>query len=118
GGIFQDATGNIVALSCNHVLSNENNCRIGDFIFQPGMADAPGTPTIFTGWDKIPNTPYFANLTAYSTLTTPQKNEQDSAIATIYPDFVSRGFVVSTYPNGKPMSGIGIPVVGTEVQKF
>jgi len=116
GGIFQDINNNIVILSCNHVLANENACHIGDYIFQPGIADNPTVNRNFVGWTD--NVPYFATLRDYAVLSTTQNNLQDSAVAMVYSDYIARQMVNPNYPNGLPMAGIGAPSIGLVVQKF
>lgn len=44
GAIVKDASGNLYILSNNHVLANENNCKVGDIILQPGSYDGGKNP--------------------------------------------------------------------------
>jgi hypothetical protein len=67
-----DNAGNdIFILSCNHVLADNNNAAIGDFILEPGLAD---------GGDI--NSP-IAELTEFEPLSFTEPNTIDAAIARV-----------------------------------
>ncbi len=44
GGFFEDRDGQLVLLSNNHVIANENQSRRGDHIYQPGVFDGGKAP--------------------------------------------------------------------------
>jgi len=118
GGIFLDKDDHVVGLSNNHVMANENRCKIGDLIFQPGIADNPLVSKTFVGWKNAPNLPYFATLKDYNKLLVNQKNQHDSAIARVDDSYVTQRMITANYPVGQPMAGFGTPKVGMNVQKF
>lgn len=106
--VYDKRTGEPFILSNNHVLANSSNgrdgrARIGDSIYQPGVADG-GTST-----NKV-----LAKLVRYQTLDDfPRENEVDCALARpikredIAPEILEIGLV----------SGITEPVVGMTVKK-
>ena len=121
GGLFIDADGDIVALSNNHVLADENRAEIGDPIYQPGIADMPpGFDLKFRGFNEpVQNLPYFATLKRYIRLQPGgASNYQDSAIAKIDPAIIRDKMLIPIYPNGRPMAGLGEAIPGRQVQKF
>ena len=118
GGIFLDKDNEYVILSNNHVIADENRAKIGDIILQPASSDSFGD-TAFSGWgEPISNLPYFASLKDVTRLEK-AGNRHDSAIAKIHPSFIANDLVSLNYPDiDLPLSGIGDPAVGQEVQKF
>lgn len=115
GGYFKDADGDIVLLSNNHVLSNENNANIGDLILQPGIAD--GSDDNFKGWvEPYDQLAYFAMLKKFVPLSS--ENEQDSAIASIHPKIIEHNLIDHYYSNGQKITGFADAYVGMNIQKF
>ena len=116
GGLFTDGDGDIVILSNNHVLANENNAKAGDIIYQPGPYDYRGDKT-FKGWTNPADIPYFATLKKFVKLQA-NNNTHDSAIATVSKAFLDSGMVTNSYPEiGKPLAGWEDVKVGESVQK-
>jgi hypothetical protein len=68
----QKKTGNVVILSNNHVIANENDAKVGDAILQPGTYDNGKRPK-----DAI------AALTRWVDVKPNGKNEVDAAIAAL-----------------------------------
>lgn len=117
GGFFTDKDGDIVILSNNHVLANENKAKIGDLIYQPGPADGI-TDFAFKGWEQPLNLPYFATLKAFSTINA-NNNLHDSAIARVHDKIISSGLVDKSYPiTNQTISGYNTPSINMQVQKF
>lgn len=71
GGVFLDKHGHRVILSNNHVLSNEDKAKIGDYIYQPGPYDGGSYK------DRI------ATLHQFKPIKKGVANKEDSAIAII-----------------------------------
>ncbi len=119
GGVFIDKDGDPVVLSNNHVFANENKCKIGDLIYQPGPMDAKQIDFNRSDWsDPLPALPYYATLKAFSNLSTSGINHQDSAIAVIHDKLIKAGLVDPIYPSiNQPLRGFGSPQVGMQVQK-
>ena len=117
GGFFRDKDGDLVVLSNNHVLANENAAKAGDLIFQPGPIDSSNDRT-FRGWtDPLADLPYFATLKNFVKINK-TGNTQDSAIATIPKQFIDMGLVSGVYPTiGKRASGWAVAKVGDQLQK-
>lgn len=116
GGFFKDRDGDIVVLSNNHVIANENSAQIGDLIYQPGPLDASRI-TGFGGWDNPAALPYFATLKNFVKINS-GNNLQDSAIAKIHPRFLELGMIKPEYPViGKKATGWGVAKVGDQLQK-
>lgn len=118
GGIFQDSE-DVIVLSNNHVLSNENRAQVGDLIYQPGTYDQshPWSKS-FTGWNNADSVAYFATLKDFTPLSTTSPVNQDSAIAKIPQELLSSDLINNLYPSGKPITGFGQAVVGMDVHKF
>jgi len=119
GGLFLDRDGELVVLSNNHVLADENRARTGDPIYQPGTLDAGPGDRSFLGWsDPLDRLPYFATLKGFVPLSNSSPNRQDSAIAAV-PDRIRKaGLVSANYPSGKGIVGFAGIGPGTAVQKF
>jgi hypothetical protein len=117
GGFFLDRDGDLVILSNNHVLANENRAKIGDPIYQPGPYDASGDLS-FKGWtEAAANLPYFALLKKFVTLVK-DGNITDSAIAVVHPAIIKAGLIDPLYPIlNRGCTGIASVGVGTQVQK-
>ncbi len=83
GGWFTDRSGDIVALSNNHVLAAENRGLEGHLAFQPGIYDAPkwgswrGLEAPFSQY------PYYGQLKGNYVRLQNTGNVQDSAIARV-----------------------------------
>ncbi|MEO5366019.1 MAG: S1 family peptidase [Magnetococcus sp. WYHC-3] len=118
GGFFVDKDGDIVILSNNHVLANQNKAQAGDIIYQPGPYDCGGRAPAFNGWPHpIDQLPYFATLKRFVPLNK-TGNNQDSAIAKIHPEIIEHAMIAPQYPIiNKPMNGFSNPTVGQSVQK-
>ncbi len=117
GGFFLDKDGDLVILSNNHVLANENAANIGDIIYQPGPIDARGDKT-FRDWpDPVQNLPYVGTLKKFVRMKK-SGNVQDSAICKIHKKIVDMGLVSSTYPTlDRAAVGFDEAHVGDQVQK-
>lgn len=117
GGIFIDQDGDVVILSNNHVLANENSAKNGDLIYQPGPADSSSNRRI-TGWaDPVSRLPYVATLKKFMRMGK-KGNTHDSAIAKIHPKMLSEKMVNDLYPSiNNRLMGFGVPQVGMKVQK-
>lgn len=121
GGIFVDRDGEVVILSNNHVLADENRATIGDAIYQPGIADMPsGYDLTYRGFiEPVQNLPYFARLKRFvELLPGGVSNRQDSAIAAVAPEIVAGKMLMPHYPNGSPLHGFADATPGQSVQKF
>lgn len=118
GGIFQDADGDIVVLSNNHVIANENKAKNGDIIFQPGPMDNPG-PEQFGGWEGKPeDLSYFATLKKFHRLEK-DGNSHDSAVAKIHQSFIDSQMVSTQFPSlNRPIAGFGDAAIQMPVQKL
>ena len=117
GGFFLDQDGDLVALSNNHVLANENAARLGDPMYQPGPIDTSARMN-FRDWpDPVNNLPYFGTLKKFAKINK-RGNSQDSAIAKIHKKFIDMGLVDATYPIiGRKAAGFDTAKVGDQVQK-
>lgn len=115
GGIFKDRDGDVVILSNNHVLANENAATIGDVIYQPSQMDAPGST--FTGWEGDPKGwPCIGTLKAFKQLG--DNNTHDSAICKIHELIITKGLIDTSYPMiNASLKGFAEVNVGTPVQK-
>lgn len=105
GGFFLDRDNELVMLSNNHVMANENMAVIGDELVQPGPMDAHG------------------NLSRIGTLKAFQRiesngNLHDSAIGRV-DDTIKTGPGVNVfYPSlNRAISNWGTPVVQSPIQK-
>jgi len=117
GGIFLDAHDDTVILSNNHVLANENNCRLGDLIYQPGPIDTRANKTYRDWPNPVSKLPYVGTLKKYVRLNK-TNNYQDSAIAKIHDKLINDGLVSDVYPViNKRLTGFGDAKVGTQTQK-
>lgn len=105
GGFFTDKDRDLVILSNNHVIANENSAAVGDEIVQPGPMDANG------------------NLSAIATLKSfvriePSGNMHDSAIAKVTDSIKNSSGVNVFYPSlNRAIAGWANPVIQTPVQK-
>jgi hypothetical protein len=99
------STGEILILSNNHVLANENNAVVGDLIIQPGDLDG-GTKSA----DAI------GKLRSFIKLKKTGKNFVDCAVASIKSGIKSNRQKLGTFGN---LAGLGLEVVvdGTDVRK-
>jgi hypothetical protein len=117
GGIFTDSDGDLVILSNNHVLANENNAKIGDLIYQPGPADNKQNMKDIGWQEPIVGLPYIATLKRFAEI---QKanNTHDSAIAKIHPRVIQSGLINQLYPQiNSKLTGFNNATVGMQVQK-
>ena len=99
------ATGEILILSNNHVLANENNAEVGDKIIQPGKFDGGKVSS-----DTIGQLRRFVKLKPTGT------NLVDCALASIKSNINSRPRKLGSFGN---IAGLGPAVVvdGTDVRK-
>ena len=118
GGIFRDKNNNIVLLSNNHVIANENNAKSGDLIYQPGRTDSKKSFKN-KGWpEPVHKLPYIGTLSKFVKIKA-NNNTQDSAIAIIHPKLIEENMLNLKYPLiNKKLTGFNVPKVGMEVQKF
>ena len=107
GARVKDASGNLYALSNNHVYANENNASIGDNVLQPGTYDNGMDPEDAIGTLAAKKDIEFSMLAS---------NKIDAAIASVS---------TNTLGNSTPANGYGIPrsspataVVKMSVQKY
>lgn len=77
-GCLVERDNKLLALSNNHILANENDARVGDFIIQPGRADGGRSPSDWIG-----------NLEDFVPLRFGGFNEVDAALAWVDPSRVS-----------------------------
>jgi len=117
GGFFRDKDGDLVMLSNNHVVADENKAKKGDPIFQPGPTDNHSNKN-FRGWpDPVAKLPYFATLKRYVRLKG-SGNRQDSGICKVHPKILKEGLIDYVYPVvNKRLQGWEHPNVGEQVQK-
>jgi hypothetical protein len=117
GGFFIDKDGDLVALSNNHVLANENAAKVGDPMYQPGPIDTSANMK-FRNWpDPVKNLPYFGTLKKFARMNK-TGNTHDSAIAVVNKKLVDLGLVSAVYPViGKKAAGFDTAKVGDQVQK-
>ena len=99
------STGEILILSNNHVLANENNAVAGDAIIQPGDVDGGKKSTDAIG-----------NLRSFVRLKKTGKNLVDCAVASIKQGIKSDQRKLGTFGN---LAGLGLEVLvdGTQVRK-
>jgi hypothetical protein len=118
GGIFLDKDGDLVVLSNNHVVANENNARVNDIIFQPGKADQR-KKVRFTGWNgNVSQLPYIGTLKKFVKLKKSGLNKQDSGIVKIHPKLIKANLVNGIYPTiNKKLKGFNEAKVKMNVQK-
>ena len=118
GGFFVDKDGDHVILSNNHVLSNENNAKAGDPIFQPGPMDAGRINKKWEGWkEPLDALPYVATLKDFVHINK-SGNKQDSAIAKIPDIMLKQGLIDTRYPHlNKAMAGFSKAKPKQSVQK-
>lgn len=117
GGIFIDNDGELVILSNNHVLANENKAKIGDLIYQPGPSDSAQDRSDIGWQEPISGLPYIATLKKFCQLQ-PSGNTHDSAIAKIHPRVVQSGLINQLYPQiNSRLTGFNAAIVGMQVQK-
>lgn len=116
GGFFYDKDNEPVVLSNNHVLANENRAKVGDIIYQPGIADARVSKE-FLGWtEPVSQYPYIGTLKDYIQLG--PHNTHDSAIMRIPDALINSNLVDPIYPTvNRAISGIGDPALNMQVQK-
>lgn len=109
GARVKDASGNVLALSNNHVYALENAAAPGSEVLQPGLYD--------TGCAYNPNN-VLGNLSAYVPIvfSTSASNEIDAAIASSTTGNLGN----STPPNGygTPRNGTVAPTLNQAVQKY
>jgi len=105
GGFFLDNDNDLIILSNNHVLANENSAAAGDEIVQPGPMDANG------------NLSRIATLKAFNKIG-PNNNHHDSAIARVEDNFKNNGGINVFYPSlNRCLTGWGGAAVQMPVQK-
>lgn len=117
GGIFIDNDGELVILSNNHVLANENRAKIGDLIYQPGPSDNLQDRRDIGWQEPVSGLPYVGNLKRFCNIEK-SGNTHDSAIAKIHPRLIQSGLVDHSYPKiNSRLTGFGNATVGMQVQK-
>ena len=105
GGFFTDRDHDLVILSNNHVIANENAAAIGDEIVQPGPMDANGNLS------AIANLKSFVRIEASGNL-------HDSAIAKVSDSLKNGSGINVFYPAlNRAISGWADPTIQTPVQK-
>lgn len=104
GALVKDGSGNLYALSNNHVLANSNNASIGDAALQPGPYDGG------TAADQI------GTLADYVPISFSGNNTVDAAIASVNPGDVTG--TTPSYAYGAPGTSTTTASVGMGVQKF
>ncbi len=102
-----DASGNVYALSNNHVYANENKASIGDNVLQPGTYDGGVDPD-----DAIGTLADFEPINFHPRAS----NTIDAAIALTSTDMVGNATPSDGY--GTPSSTTATAYVGLEVQKY
>ena len=108
GARVKDASGNVYALSNNHVYARGNSAIVGEEITQPGLADAKCT---------YKTTYRLGSLAAYEPLRYDgTANVMDAAIALT--DVNTLGKSTPSKGYGTPSSTTTAAVVGTQVQKY
>lgn len=105
GARVQDGSGNVYALSNNHVLANSNDANIGDSALQPGPADGGSDPD-----DKV------GELYDYEPIDFDGTNTMDAAIASSSTSNLDAETPSSAY--GAPGTNPTSATVGLNVQKF
>lgn len=105
GARVTDGSGNVYALSNNHVIADVNNASIGDNILQPGPADGGTNPG-----DKI------GELADYEPIDFSGTNYMDAAIASSSTSDLSASTPSDAY--GAPGTTTKSASVGMQVQKF
>jgi hypothetical protein len=107
GARVKDTSGNVYALSNNHVYANQNEANIGDIVLQPGSYDGGVYPgdQIGTLYDFMPIDFSFAG-----------ENYVDAAIALSSPSDLSNATLEDGY--GVPNSQIAAASIGLPVQKY
>lgn len=104
GGFFYDSENTPVILSNNHVVANENNAKVGELIYQPGLADSKDK-------NKIGTLKKFKKLIKTD-------NTHDSAIVAIDKSILNSNLVKPIYPIiNQGITGFGEPSVNMQVQK-
>jgi len=103
----KDGSGNLYALSNNHVYARENNAAIGEEVLQPGRYDG-GKP----GEDHL------GNLSVYVPIvfSTSAENTVDAAIALTTADLLRTSTPANGY--GTPNSGTTVASLNQKVQKY
>jgi hypothetical protein len=105
GGFFTDRNNDLVILSNNHVIANENSASIGDEIVQPGPMDAHGDISVI------------GHLKAFQRIE-PSNNLHDSAIAKVLDNIKVNAGVNIHYPSlNRPIAGWGASQIQLPVQK-
>lgn len=117
GGIFLDNDNDLVILSNNHVLANENKAKIGDLIYQPGPSDN-SQPRKDIGWQEpVSGLPYIGTLKRFCNIEK-SGNTHDSAIMKIHPRLIQAGLIDQQYPRtNSRLTGFNNATVGMQVQK-
>lgn len=105
GARVRDGSGNVYALSNNHVLADVNNASIGDNILQPGSADGGTDPE-----DKI------GELADYEPIDFSGTNTMDAAIASSSTSNLDYATPSEAY--GVPGTSPTSASVGMGVQKY
>lgn len=105
GGFFLDRQKEIVMLSNNHVVGNENRASINDLIYQPGPADSRSLNPI-------------GRLKNYLRLNNAD-NPHDSGIVAIDPELFRQNMINDMYPGVRlPLKGFRDASINMPVQKF
>jgi hypothetical protein len=117
GGFFLDDDNDVVILTNNHVAANENNAKVGDILYQPGIADQKGIVQ-FKGWTgNVKKYPYVGTLKKFVKINK-TNNLQDSAIVKIHPRLLEADLVDDHYPIiNRAINGFHDAKVDMQVQK-
>jgi hypothetical protein len=110
----KDASGNVYALSNNHIYANENLASTGDNVLQPGPYDGGKNPQ-----DAIGTLSVFVPIVFYNTANPPKPiptNTIDAAIA--LSSTANLGNATPSNGYGKPKSTTASASVGMQVQKY
>ena len=105
GARVKDGSGNVYALSNNHILADNNNASIGDNILQPGPTDGGTNPE-----DKV------GELADYEPIDYEGTNTIDAAIASTSSSNLD--FATSSEGYGTPGTSPVSASVGDNVQKY
>jgi len=112
----KDGSGNVYALSNNHVYANQNNATIGDNVLQPGTFDGGVDPT-----DAIGTLSAFVPIVFYNTANPPipvPTNTIDAAIALSDTGRLGKATPSNGYGTPKSTTVSVWDSVGTQVQKY
>lgn len=106
----KDASGNVYALSNNHVYALENQAAIGSEVLQPGLYDTNG---VYNAANHLGNLSAFVPIDFSGA-----SNYVDAAIASTSTSLLGNATPTSLGGYGAPSSTIATATVGMAVQKF